>query len=98
MIEKNISEEEKVALPDPLNANEMNQARLAQGCTLYNVHIKFGIPIKSVGEEYQAVKRGREYRGRGEEYYMEKRERGSNTIFLLILRFYCKKYGLFLEI
>jgi len=32
------------------------------------------------------VKRGREYHGCGEEYYVEKREMGSNIIFPLILR------------
>ena len=42
--------------------------------------------IKSVGEEYQVVKGGREYPGYGEEYNVEKRERGSNMIFPLILR------------
>ena len=30
--------------------------------------------IKSGGEEYQAVKKGREYHGCGEEYSLEKRE------------------------
>ena len=32
--------------------------------------------IKSVGEEYQVVKRVRKYYGCGEEYNVEKRERG----------------------
>ena len=53
-----------------------------QGC------IRFLIPgnIKSVGEEYQVVKRGRTYHGCGEEYNVEKRQRGSNVIFPVILR------------
>ena len=41
--------------------------------------------IKSVGEEYQVVKRRKNYYGCGEEYNMEKRERGSNIIFPIIL-------------
>ena len=35
---------------------------------------------KSVGKEYQIVKRGREYQDCGEEYTMEKRERVNNYI------------------
>ena len=42
--------------------------------------------IKSVVEEYQVVKREREYHGCGEEFNMEKRKRVSNTIFPMILR------------
>ena len=42
--------------------------------------------IKSVGEEYQVVKREREYHGCGEEYNVEKRKWVSNTIFPMILR------------
>ena len=38
--------------------------------------------FKSVWEEYQVVKRGRKYHGSGEEYNVEKRERGSNIILL----------------
>ena len=41
--------------------------------------------IKSVGEESQVVKRGGEYHCFWEEYYVEKRERGSNIIFPIIL-------------
>ena len=41
--------------------------------------------IKSVGEEFQVVKRGREYNGCWEEYNV-KRARGSNIIFPIILR------------
>ena len=36
-------------------------------------------------EEYQVVKRGREYNGYVEEYNVEKRERGRNKIFPSIL-------------
>ena len=32
--------------------------------------------IKSVGEEYQVVKRGREYHGRRQEYIVEKKWKG----------------------
>ena len=42
--------------------------------------------IKSVWEEFKVAKRGREYHGCGEEYNVEKRERGSNIIFPIILR------------
>ena len=42
--------------------------------------------IKSVGEENQVVKRVREYHGCGEEFNVEKKKRGSNTIFPIILR------------
>ena len=38
--------------------------------------------IKSVGEEYQVGKGGREYHGCGEEYKVEKRERGATSSFL----------------
>ena len=52
-------------------------------------YIKFLIPLhgggevfKSVGEEYQVVKKGnREYYGRWKEYNIEKRERGININF-----------------
>ena len=44
--------------------------------------------LKSVGEEYQVVKRGREYHGCGEQYNLKKRERGSNMIFSMILRLF----------
>ena len=37
--------------------------------------------IKSDGEEYQVVKRGREYHGCGENITRKKRESGSNIIF-----------------
>ena len=37
-------------------------------------------------EEYQFVKNGREHYGCGEEYNVEKMERGSNFIFPLIFR------------
>ena len=40
--------------------------------------------IKSVGEESQVVKRGREYHGCGEKFIVEKRERGNNIIFTVI--------------
>ena len=46
-----------------------------------------GIFIKSAGEEYQGVKRGRVFRGFGKEYNVEKRERGSNIIFPIILKY-----------
>ena len=42
--------------------------------------------IKSVGEEYQVVKRGRDYHVCWEESNKEKRENGSNIIFPMILR------------
>ena len=42
--------------------------------------------IKSVEEECQVVKRGREYHGCGEEYNVEKRERGSKIIVPMILK------------
>ena len=38
------------------------------------------------GEEYQVVKRGREYYGCGKENRVEKRERGSNIILRLLGR------------
>ena len=41
--------------------------------------------IKFAWEEYQVVKRGREYHGCGEEYNIEKRKRGSNIIFPIML-------------
>ena len=41
--------------------------------------------IKFAGEEDQVVKRGREYHGCMEEYNVEKRERGSNIIFPVII-------------
>ena len=34
------------------------------------------------------MKRGRKYHGCGEEYNVEKRDRGSNVIFLIILRLF----------
>ena len=40
--------------------------------------------IKSVGEEYQIVKRGKEYHGCGKEYNVENRVRRSNIIFPMI--------------
>ena len=40
----------------------------------------------SFGEEYQVVMRGMEYHGCGEDYNVEKREKGSNVIFPIILR------------
>ena len=42
--------------------------------------------IKSVGIEYQVLKRGREYHGCGEEYNILIREMGCNIIFPIILR------------
>ena len=42
--------------------------------------------FKWVGEEYQLVKRGREYHGCGEEYNVVKREKGSKIIFPITLR------------
>ena len=49
--------------------------------------IKFLVPfIKSVGEEYQVMKRGKEYYGCEKEYNVEKRERGINIIFPIMLR------------
>ena len=42
--------------------------------------------IKSVGEEYQVVKRGRKYPGSWEEYNMKNRQWGAITYFLIILR------------
>ena len=44
--------------------------------------------IKSVGEEYQVVKRRRECNGCGEENNVEIRERGNNIIFPIILRLF----------
>ena len=44
--------------------------------------------IMFVGEEYQVVKRGRKYHGCGEEYNVEKMERGNNIIFPNILRLF----------
>ena len=41
--------------------------------------------IKCVGEEFQVVKRRREYHGCGEEYNLEKMERGSNSVLSIIL-------------
>ena len=52
----------------------------------YVFHPGGGGIIKSVGEEYHVVKRGREYHSFREEYNVEKRERGSNIIFPLIVR------------
>ena len=43
-----------------------------------------GENIKSVEEEYQVVKRAREYHGWEEEYNVEKRERGSNIISCIL--------------
>ena len=40
----------------------------------------------SFGEEYQVVKREREYNGYREEFNVEKREKKSNIIFSIILR------------
>ena len=59
-----------------------------QGCIRSLSPLKGGVGkfIMSVGEEYHVVKRGREYHGCWEEYNKEKRERGSNMIFPLILR------------
>ena len=43
--------------------------------------------IKSVGKEYQVVKKGREYHGcGGEEYKLEKGKRGNNITFPVIMR------------
>ena len=42
--------------------------------------------IKSVGEQYQDMTRGRKCHGCGEEYNVEKRERGSSIIFSIIFR------------
>ena len=42
--------------------------------------------IKSIGEEYKVVKRGRKYYGCGEEFNVERRVRGSNIIVPFILR------------
>ena len=42
--------------------------------------------INYFGEEYQVVKRERECHGCGEENNVEKREKGSNIIFPIILR------------
>ena len=42
--------------------------------------------IKSCGEEFQVVKRGRESKGFWEEYHVKKRVRGTNIICLIILR------------
>ena len=42
--------------------------------------------VKSFGEEFQVVKRGREFKGFWEEYHVEKRVRGSNIICSIILR------------
>ena len=44
-----------------------------QGCTKF-------LLIKSGGEEYQVVKRGSKYHSCGEEYNVEKKERGSNIV------------------
>ena len=52
-----------------------------QGC------LKF-LAIKSVGEEYQVVKRRREYHGCAKEYNIEKRRNGSKIIFPIILRLF----------
>ena len=60
-----------------------------QGC------IKFLIPhpctggggfIKSFGEEFQVVKRGREFKGFWGEFHVEKRVEGSSIIYSIILR------------
>ena len=53
-----------------------------QGCIKFLIS-KF---IKSIREEYQVVKRRKEYHSFGEEYKMKKRERGSNIIFSIIFR------------
>ena len=37
----------------------------------------FPLSNKSIGEEYQVVKRGREYHGIGKEYNVEESERAS---------------------
>ena len=42
--------------------------------------------IKSVGQEYQVVKRGKEYNDCAEEYNVELRKVGSNIIFPLKVR------------
>ena len=44
------------------------------------------VPYPPGGEDYQVVKRRREYHGCGEEYNVEKMERGSNSVFSIILR------------
>ena len=49
--------------------------------------------IKFVGEEYQVVKRGIKYHGCGEKYNVEKRERGSNITFPIILRLFGMEEG-----
>ena len=51
--------------------------------------------IKSFGEEFQVVKRGREFKGFWEEYHVEKRVRGNNIICSIVL--YCiVLYNLFI--
>ena len=42
--------------------------------------------MKSDWEDCQVVKKGSEYHGRGEEYSVEDRKRGSNIIFSIVLR------------
>ena len=41
---------------------------------------------KSFGEEFQVVKRGREFKGFLKEYHVEKKARGSNIICSMILK------------
>ena len=49
---------------------------------MYKVPYSFvGRLIKSVGEDYQVVKRERKYHGCGEEYMVKKREAISSTIY-----------------
>ena len=42
--------------------------------------------IKYIGEEYQIAKRRRKFHGCGEEYNLEKREKGRNIIFPIVFR------------
>ena len=57
------------------------------GCRPYQGCIKFLTPslggkfIKSFWEEFQVVKRRREFNGFWEEYHVEKRVRGRNIMF-----------------
>ena len=77
----------------PINQSTLSRRTEPQDCNsgVYKVLIHFprGEFIKSVGAEFQVVKRGRKYHGCGEayEYIVEKRERGSIiVIFPIILR------------
>ena len=59
--------------PDTINPDPHPWYRhLKQGWIKFHI-LRGGAEVKSVGEEYQGVKRRREYEGCGEEYYVVKR-------------------------